>query len=112
MWRERHPGQVGADAIDAQLHSERVSLDGRTQPRHTAAFADLPDGAFLLEEGVPWLVLGRTLLRWTPAGYAERVPRPAHGTANLITPPSLVAVLHGGWLHALVPLLHPSAFER
>ena len=24
LWRELHPGQVGADAIDAQLHSERV----------------------------------------------------------------------------------------
>ena len=24
LWRELHPGQVGADAIDAQLHGERV----------------------------------------------------------------------------------------
>ena len=112
LWRALHPGAAGADAIDAQLHSERVSRDTRAQLRHTAAFADLPDGAFVLEKGAPWLVLRRSLLRWTPAGYAERRPRPRHAQAELITPPSLVAVLRAGWQQALVPLLHPSAFER
>ncbi|HEY4659706.1 MAG TPA: hypothetical protein VIH11_09370, partial [Gemmatimonadaceae bacterium] len=33
IWREHHPGQVGADAIDAQLHSERVAPDTRGQLR-------------------------------------------------------------------------------
>ena len=112
IWREVHPGQVGADAIDAQLHSERVAPDTRTQLRHPAAFAELPDAAFVLEEGTLWLVLGQSLLRWTPAGYADRTPRPAHGLAELITPPSLVAVLRAGWQQALVPLLHPSSRER
>ena len=108
IWHELHPGQVGADAIDAQLHSERVSPDRRTQLRHTAALAELPDGAFVLEEGAPLLVLGQSLLRWTPAGYSERTPRPAGGGAVLITPPSLVEVLRAGW-EPLVPLLHPTA---
>ena len=112
LWRERHPGQVGADAIDAQLHSERVAPDTRTQLRHTAPFADLPDGAFVREGGEPWLVLGHSLLCWTATGYAERRLRPAQGQADLITPPSLVAVLRTGWQQALVPLLHPSALER
>ena len=112
VWREQHPGQVGADAIDAQLHLERVTPGSRTQLRHAAMFGELTDGVFVLEDESPWLVLGDSLLRWTPAGYAERKPRPAHGKADLITPPSLVAVLHAGWQHALVPLLHPSAFER
>ena len=52
-------------------------------------------------------MLGAELRRWTPGGYAERVPRPA-GRATVITPPSLVAVLRGGW-QGEVPLLHPSA---
>ena len=112
IWRELHPGQIGADAIDARLHGERVSPDRRMQLRHTAAYAELSDGAFVFEEGAPWLVLGQSLVRWTPGGYAERMPRPAHGQAQLITPPSLVAVLRAGWEHALVPLVHPSAFER
>ena len=101
LWRELHPGQVGADAIDAQLHGER------TGPRHETRLEDLPDGAFVLRDGEPWLVLGSHLLRWTPAGYSERVPRP-DGRASSVTPPSLVAVLRSGW-QPLVPLLHPSA---
>src|SRR6516165_2320536 len=64
IWRELHPGQSGADAIDAQLHSER--LDGRVQRRHEARFDELPDGTFVLDDGQPHLVLGAELLRWTP----------------------------------------------
>src|SRR6266851_5601085 len=107
LWRELHPGQIGADAIDAQLHSERVA-DTRGQRHHAAALAALPDGAFVLLEGGPWLVLGPHLLRWTVAGYTDSRPRPGASAARLITPPSLVAVLDAGWA-PLVPLLHSSA---
>jgi len=102
IWRGLHPGPTGADAIDAQLHAER------TQPRHTASLDELPDGAFVLREGEPWLVLDEELLRWTPAGYAERVPRAAGEPTVLVTPPSLVSVLLAGW-QPLVPLFHLSA---
>jgi hypothetical protein len=108
IWRELHPGQIGADAIDAQLHSERVTPTTREQLHHHAPLDGLPDGAFILLEGEPWLVLGARLLRWTVAGYAEERPRTAHEQAILITPPSLVAVLHTDW-QPLVSLLHPSA---
>jgi len=107
IWRTLHPGQVGADAIDAQLHTERVSTTGE-QRHHAASLDELPDGAFVLEAGVPRLVLGGELLRWTPAGYTERTPRSAGSEVVLVTPPSLVAVLHAGW-EPLVPLLHSSA---
>ena len=109
LWRELHPGPVGADAIDAQLQAERVS--GGTRRLHDAAVDDLPDGAFVLDRGAPRLVLGGQLLTWTPAGYTERVPRPAAARVRLITPPSLVAVLRAGW-EPLVPLLHPSALAE
>jgi hypothetical protein len=110
IWGELHPGQVGADAIDAQLHAERIDPQTRAQLRHEAALDELPDGAFVLEEGQPHLVLGPDLLTWTPSGYATRNPRPAHQQALLITPRSLVAVLRAGW-QPLVPLLHPSAVD-
>jgi hypothetical protein len=100
------PGPAGADAIDARLHAER--LDGRARRWHEAAFEDLPDGAFVVRDGWPWLVLGSELVRWTPAGYSDRARRPA-GSAVVVTPPSLLAVLRSGW-RPLVPLLHPSAF--
>ena len=92
-------GAPGADAIDARLHAERFS-------HHDAD--DLPDGAIVLRDGEPWLVLGTELLRWTPGGYTDRVPRPA-GAATAVTPPSLLAVLRSGWDGAAVPLLHPSS---
>jgi hypothetical protein len=108
LWRELHPGQVGADAMDAQLHAERVADGTRAQRHHEAALDDLPDAAFVLRDGAPWLVRGGQLLAWTPAGYAQRVARPAGERAVLLTPPSLVAVLRAGW-NGAVPLLHPSA---
>ena len=107
LWHKLHPGdETGADAIDARLHAERV--DGaRGQRRHEAPFETLPDGAFVADGDVPWLVVGERLLRWTPAGYVDPRPRP-RGTAMVITPPSLRAVLATGW-QGVVPLLHPSA---
>jgi hypothetical protein len=89
----------GADAIDERLHAERFSHHDEN---------DLPDGAFVLHDGEPWLVLGEALLRWTPAGYTDRAPRPS-GATTTITPPSLLGVLRSGWGGAAVPLLHPTS---
>ena len=91
-------GARGADEIDRRLHAER----GR--PREAD---DLPDGAFVLRDGAPWLIRGGELLRWTPAGYADRVPRPS-GRAVCVAAPTLVGVLRAGW-HGAVPFLHPTA---
>jgi hypothetical protein len=90
------------------LHEERLADGTRERRHHRAALDALPDGSFVLRHGAPWVVLGGELLRWTPAGYDRRLPRPDRGRAVLITPPSLVEVLRAGWEGA-VPLLHPSA---
>ena len=108
VWRELHPGQAGADAIDAQLHSERVDPATGAQRRHDVALAGLPDGTFVVRDGEPWLVLGDALRRWTPRGYTKTVTRPARGTATVVTPPSLVELLRRE-REPLVPFLHPSA---
>ena len=108
VWRELHPGQAGADAIDAQLHAERLEPGSRARRRHDAPLEALPDGAFVLCGVAPWLVLGGRLLRWSAAGYAEGRPRPARSPAALLTPPSLLVLLHRGW-DPLVPLVHPTA---
>ena len=107
IWRELHPGRIDADAIDERLHDERVNPETRRQLHHRASLDELPDGAFVLQD-VPWLVLGSELIRWTPAGYADRRRRPHGEEAPLITPPSFVPILRSGWQSA-VPLLHPSA---
>ena len=108
LWRELHPRQVGADAIDDQLHDERIDSKAQRQRHHRAPLDELPEGVFVLRAGEPWLVLGSELIRWTPAGYAERRRRPRGEDALLITPPSLVSILRADWQSA-VPLLHPSA---
>jgi hypothetical protein len=106
-FREIWGGSGGADEIDARLHDQRVAPLTRRHALHEASFDELPDGAFVLHDGEPRLVLGASLLRWTPAGYDAGTARPG-GRADLITPPALVAVLRRGW-SPVVPLLHPSA---
>ena len=110
VWRDLHPGQTGADAIDAQLHLERLTADRRERRLPAVALDVLPDGAFVLWSGAPALVLGAHLLTWRPAGYAERTPRPENANVPLITPPSLVEILRTGW-EPVVPLLHPTALR-
>jgi len=47
---ELHPGQVRADALDAQLHAERVDPVTRERRFHEAPLDELPDGVFVLRE--------------------------------------------------------------
>ena len=108
IWRELHPGQTGADAIDAQLHRERLTPGARARLLPETAVDELPDAVFVLHAGTPWLVLGEQLLSWAASGYRTRIPRPAGQRVRLITPPSLAAVLGAGWEPG-VPLLHPTA---
>ena len=93
-------GESRADAIDGRLHAERLG------PKPRRAVASLPDGAFVLRDGEPWLVLAGKLLRWSPRGYAER--RPATGHASVLTPLSVLPALESGW-NGAVPFLHPSS---
>ena len=93
------------------LHHERWDATDRRQRHHEAPLRELPDGTFILgERDEPWLVLGSRLMRWTPAGYAERAPRRPRVTVTVITPPSLVKVLTTERT-PLVPFLHPSALD-
>jgi hypothetical protein len=92
-------GASRADELDERLHGERL------QRFHTARLEDLPDGAFVLEDDAPFLVLGGELLRWTAGGYRERRPR-SRGNTTLITPPMILRVLAAGWSGSL-PLVAP-----
>jgi hypothetical protein len=94
-----------APAMDLALHSER--LDGRAKRTHDMPVEDLPDGAMLARPGDPssaFAVRGSHLLRWQANGYAEKITRP-RGTASVLTPRSIVAVLRAGYR----PQWHASA---
>jgi hypothetical protein len=104
-WRTLH-GESAADAIDARLHAERLDKGTGVRRLHALDADDLPDGTFVLHADCPHLVLGDALLRWTPAGYTDRPPRPT-GNVRVITPPSLLALLATDWRPS-VPFIHPS----
>lgn len=95
-----------ADELDHRLHAERLRADVAGRRLHERRLEELPDGALVLIDGAPWLVLGKTLLRWSAGGYTERRARP-RGRAQVITPPTSLGVLEVAWAGS-VRLLHPS----
>ena len=91
-----------AAEMDLVLHSER--LNGRLKRKHPMSMDDLPDGAMIEFDGFAWAIRGKSLLRWTPAGYRERRHRPGGIEVSVLTPPSIVEVLAAGYR----PQWHPS----
>jgi hypothetical protein len=92
-----------APAVDKALHAER--LDGKMKRLHRANIDTLPDGAVIALDGEAFAVRGRRLLRWTVQGYAGTRARPRGIDVDVLTPPSIVAVLKAGYR----PLWHPTA---
>jgi hypothetical protein len=91
-------GAASAGELDERLHAERGHL-------HDSELEELPDGAFVVLDRQPWVVLGSELLQWSPAGYTDRRPR-GSGHVEVATPPTTLGVLASGWSGDL-PLIHP-----
>jgi hypothetical protein len=94
-----------APDMDRVLQAER--LDGRAKRTRAMPMDELPDGVFVTFKNQPRLAFalrGAHLLRWSESGYAMKTPRP-RGTADVLTPPSIVRVLAAGYR----PRWHPSA---
>jgi hypothetical protein len=92
-------GDRRVEEFDRALHGERLS------ERPEMAEASLPDGAMIDLEGEAFAVRGELLLRWSFAGYAQGRPRLAGMRGKLLTPPSILRILHQGYR----PRWHPSA---
>jgi hypothetical protein len=93
-WSQTHGDTTAyAKAMDDQLHRER------TGNPHLLAWSALPDGVFVDSEDGPAVVVGDHLAVWDERAYAyrRRLPRPAAGSASVLTPPSTVAVLRAGY---------------
>jgi hypothetical protein len=108
----RLTGASGADELDRRLHAERLGDDIAGRRLRERRLEELPDGAFVLLDGAPYLVLGDALLRWTPGGYTGRRRRPC-GRVEVVTPPTSLSVLASGWSGDL-PLiaLHEALTDR
>jgi hypothetical protein len=102
-WEWAFGERPSADAMDLTLHEER--LDDRSKRLHSMPWARLPSGAFASVDGRAVLVQDDRLVPWSSDGYGSPIRRPANGDADVLTPPSTVAVIRHGYR----PTIHPSA---
>jgi hypothetical protein len=86
-----------AAEMDECLHRERMA-SGRQPLPHLSAedVAALPDGSMVALDSQPFAVRAGRLLPWSFAGYGAQ-ERLSVRQAQLITPPSIVAVLSRGY---------------
>jgi hypothetical protein len=99
-----------ASEIDDRLHEDRLAPNG-SKRTFVASLDEVPDGVFVTTASCgdqPLMVLGDSLLRWTPAGYSERHPRTAGEEAMVLTPSSTVEAIRAGYS----PEIHHSAVQE
>jgi hypothetical protein len=106
LWAETKglSARAMAEDMDAVLHNERLTPE-RSKRTYATNIETLPGGTFVLWQGAPHLVLASWLLPWSFTGYGTPIERPDTGSIEVLTPPSIVAVLSAGFC----PSLHPTA---
>lgn len=104
------PRALLANELNAHLKKERLRA-GRGLLRAGdrllwwAPYADLPDGAVIVnDDGHCALVYQGSLLRFSFEGWTARRPKPRHGLASILTPPTSMLALTWGYQ----PVLHKS----
>ena len=83
------------EAMDEALHRERV--ENRRKRLSRARLGDLPDGTMIARDRRAYAVRAGMLLPWSFAGYAAAAPLGPDAVADVLTPPSTVAALKGGY---------------
>ena len=115
-YREAVAAAVGSGArlsatdLNRRLAAERLRRGGgleRARDRRlwTADIASLPMGSVILADGIPRLVLNDGLMTFGFEGWLDRDRRPETGLVTVLTPPTSVMALDGGFS----PILHPTA---
>ena len=91
-----------AAQMDAVLHAERLDHGRKRLHPVPGNIDELPDGAVLAAAGAAYTFVRGRAFRWTKRGYEGSVAIPSADA--LLTPPSTLAALRGGYR----PVLHPS----
>lgn len=95
------PQPFKAQELDIRLHEERLA--GRVKRLHKVP-EFLPDGAMVAAQGHFYALRQNRMLRWEFSGY-RATQQPVPRDAALLTPPTMIAALHGGYQ----PRWHASA---
>lgn len=94
-FRSAFPGSTpSATQMDAILHGERLDAERLRRPLR---LDDLPGGAMVVWDGAAHLWTGRRLWRWSFGAYGAPTAPPPGATAPALTPPAILAALHGGY---------------
>lgn len=94
-----------APALDAQLHSRRVTRTGE-RVTFTGRADSLPNGTMIAIGGEAWLVWHGQRHKWSFTGYGDCLP--LDGTEVIVlTPLPIVGALRGGYL----PSVHESVTQ-
>jgi hypothetical protein len=96
--------RAAAGDMDRVLHAERLA-DGGTKRTYRAGIDTLPDNTFVRVAGRIARIAGGSIQFWSFDGYGPTEARPKALDAEVLTPPSIVAVLEAGY----TPELHMSA---
>ncbi|HLI95091.1 MAG TPA: hypothetical protein VKT72_03270 [Candidatus Baltobacteraceae bacterium] len=102
LWESLFGTVESVDEIDAKLHAER--LDGKRKRTLRAGVETLPDGAYVRVDGSACIVWRGKLATWSDGGYCDFRAIPENMKAEVLTPPSIVAVFRAGY----GPGVHPS----
>jgi hypothetical protein len=115
-------GAVRVNEFDKKLHIERTATPKFVIPAkagiHSEAMkwgpvfagvttSGLPDGTMFESDGAFYAKRGMRLLRWSFGGYREALPLNPAMRLNVLTPPSIIAILARGFK----PRWHPSALQ-
>jgi hypothetical protein len=82
--------------IDKILHKERIDRK-RSKITFEKRIDHIPDGTFVLVGSDPFLVLRRSLFRWTPFGYEKGIALPDVNKLTVLTPRSIVNTFRAGY---------------
>jgi hypothetical protein len=94
---ENFPPPLTPPHRSASLHGGRGT--------QAATAVDSRDAKHSANSREAFVIRGNELLRWTPAGYDQRIPCPHGVTVDVLTPPSIIAALAAGYR----PQWHDSA---
>jgi hypothetical protein len=90
------PGRAAAPHMDDVLQAERIDAD-YSKLVSRATIGSLADGTFVRTSNGPALLWGGQLWPWSFAGYGASQHAPADRLVDVLTPPSIVAILAAGF---------------